>query len=408
MNKEKYQLHTKEISINIVQTEINSIRRKDILKTGIRIYKDGKIGVAGSLGKYDENKLEHDAIENLNLNIPYEYPLTKNVNREEVKIAELSENEFVNQTEKMLKTIKEKHNDFIFSNKIVLKDSIKLLENDLNTRLYSENKYFSFELGFKHKDSINILDGFIGYESFDFSYDKFINMIDEICNAYNTIIDIKEGEYPIIFTSSDFTLLKKFYTDLNGLSFGGGSSIFSDKLNKKLFSDNFTLYQSRNYDDGIIWDFFDAEGTTNTDDRCSLIENGVLKSPYTDKKTSKMFNLPLTGAAGGEYDSVPSIGYVPLIIKKSDKTIKELLNGENGILVFVASGGDFTPEGKFGTPVQLAFMYDGERILGRVPEFKLNSDLYRMFGDAFRGVGRNSILSLDKVYGAVIDMKVVR
>lgn len=406
MNKEKFQVHTKEIAINVVQTEIDSIRRKDILKTGIRVYKDGKIGVSGRPGNYDEEELTKEAMENLKLNISYEYPLTENVNREEVRIMEIEENEFVRNTEVLLKEIKEKHNDFMFSNKIILRDSIRLLENDLNTGLYAENKYISVELAFKHRDSVNIMDGFVGYEGFDYSHEKFLDMVDEICDAYNNVIDIEEKEYPIIFMADDFLVLKKFYIDLNGLSFGSGSSIFSNKIGEKMFSDKFSLYQSRNYDDGIIKAFFDAEGSVNEEDRYKLIENGVLKSPYTDKKTAKMFNLPLTGSAGGEYDSVPSLGASPLVMGKSENTLKELLNGETGILVFIASGGDFTPDGKFGTPVQLGFLYDGEHLIGRVPEFKLNSDIYNMFGKDFVGVGKDSIIPLGKVYGTIINMKV--
>ncbi|WGS64877.1 metallopeptidase TldD-related protein [Marinitoga aeolica] len=408
MIKEKYQIHNRELSLNIVQTEIESIRKKDIVKTGIRIYDNGKIGVAGSLGNYNEKELETKAKENLKLNIPYEYDITQNISREEVEIVEISENEFVEKIEKLMREIKEKHNDFSFSNKITLKNSIKILENDLNTKLYSELKYFSFELIFKHKSSANIFDGFVGYEGFDYSHEKFINIVDEVCGAFNNVVDIEENEYPIIFLSDDFTILKKFYTDLNGLSFGSESSIFSNKIGEKIFSNDFTLYQSRNHEDGIIEHFFDAEGTINEENRFPLIENGVLKSPYTDKKTANMFNLPLTGAAEADYDSVPSLGFVPMSIKKSDKTLKELLNGKKGILVFIASGGDFTPDGKFGTPVQLGFLYDGEKLIGRVPEFKINSDIYSMFGKDFIGVGKDSITQLGKNFGVVINMKIMK
>lgn len=98
----------------------------------------------------------------------------------------------------------------------------------------------------------------------------------------------------------------------------------------------------------------------------------------------------------------------PISIKNSEKTLKELLNGKKGILVFIASSGDFSPDGKFGIPVQLGFLYDGEKLIGRVPEFKLNSDIYSMFSKDFIGVGKDSITQLDKNFGVVINMKIMK
>lgn len=115
--------------------------------------------------------------------------------------------------------------------------------------------------------------------------------------------------------------------------------------------------------------FFDAEGVVNNEYRYALIEKGVIKTPYTDKRTARKFNLPLTGNSDSLYDGVPEVGFINHKIEESQKTLKELLSGEIGIFVMVSSSGDFA------APVQCAFLFDGERLIGKLPELQLSSNI---------------------------------
>ena len=79
MIKEKYIKKLEEISINIVQSNIESIRKKNITKTGFRVYENGFIGIAGAVGEVDNLDLEKRAIDNLKLKIPYPYEPSTNM-----------------------------------------------------------------------------------------------------------------------------------------------------------------------------------------------------------------------------------------------------------------------------------------------------------------------------------------
>ena len=81
MIKEKYINRVKEISLNVVQTEVESVRKKDILKTGLRVYDKGYIGIAGGLGRVDEEELERRAIDNLSLKYLTPIILQKNLKK---------------------------------------------------------------------------------------------------------------------------------------------------------------------------------------------------------------------------------------------------------------------------------------------------------------------------------------
>lgn len=410
MLKEKYSQHVKQTAINVVQTKIESIRRKDITKTGIRVYDNESIGIAGAIGKYDEEELTAKAKKGLELKLEYPYEPSKDKKAKIELEAELSDGEeFIKENEELLAEITKAQPEFNFSNKIRRTEVEVTLKNDANLDLAYNSSYLEYSLIFKHKDSANLFDGGVGYNGWKYNRKDFLKMTNEICGAFkNEITDFEEGKYPVVFDAGDPTYLNKFYEALHGLMFGTGSSLFTGKIGQKLFNENFTLYTSKNPEDGVMGPFFDVEGIINKDYRYPLIEKGTLVSPYTNKKAAKLFDLPLTGCAGGEYDSVPDLGFPSFRLEESEKTMKEILGGKKGILVIIAAGGDFTPDGSFASPVQLSFLFDGENFIGRLPQLNISSHLYEMFGDSFMGVSKDSLTPLSKMNTAAMEMKVTK
>ncbi|WIV12333.1 metallopeptidase TldD-related protein [Proteiniborus sp. MB09-C3] len=387
MIKEKYISNEKEITINIVQTEIKSIRKKDMTKTGLRIYQDGYIGVAGAVGKADEVELEKRAVENLKLQIPYPYEPSSN-HAEEVDYRKevLSDEDFVKEVEELLRIFKNEFPDFIFSNNISIQEMDIRLSNNKGLDLTHKDRFISIELIIKEKSSLNVFDAFVFLTDREYSKEKTLDIVRETLTACGNQVKLPvEGKQPVVFMANDYLPLKKIIEELNGYKVGTGASLFKDSIGEKKFSEDFTLYQSAEEEDMTGYVFFDAEGVVNKNYRYALIENGKIISPYTDKKTAAQFNLPLTGSAAADYDKVPSLAARNFKIASGGKTLKELLNGQLAVAVLIASGGDFTAEGVFGTPVQLAFLTDGEKLIGRLPELTISGEVYTMFGDDFIG-----------------------
>lgn len=407
MVKEKYILNIKETTINIVNSKIESIRLKNDTKTSLRIYKDGYIGVAGAIGVYDEDELEKEAMEALNYRI--EYPCMPSSNRKEKlsnKKEFLKDEALAGEIEEFLRELASMHPDFIFSNKVMLQEINARIYNDVNLDLEYEDKAFIAAILYKEKASSNIIDGYFDFQTRNYNKQDMLEEAHMILSAYQNKIELPaEGKYPVIISASDIPA-GKLIADLNGQLFAAGGSLLSNKLNEQVFNSDFTFYQTLNPEDLFNIPFFDAEGTVNADYRHALIEKGIIKSAYTDKKTSVKFNLLHTGSAQAAYDGVPTLQFTGFKIKESDKTIKELLKGDNGIYVMIADGGDFTPEGDYGTPVQLAMLFDGEKLIGRLPEFQISSNIFEMYGSSFRGVGRNSILPFSKKKFAIADFNV--
>ncbi|HSJ59529.1 MAG TPA: metallopeptidase TldD-related protein [Anaerolineae bacterium] len=414
MNKEHYTHHVEEISLSVVQTRVDSIRKKDVLKTGIRVYDGARIGVAGAIGRYDEAELTGKAVAALDLGIPYPYELaTGHQETVEPPVDLPHGTQFVDEMQAMLAELEQAQPGFSFSNKINLRTQTVRLANDLGLDLTYRSTSIEAGLIVKDRGSSNILDAIVGYDGWRYDRAEFLRFSNMICDAYRRPEQIDDGPHPVLFLNADPTTRTKLAESLNGQLYGTGASLFSGKIGERLFADRFTVYESKSWGDGIIAPFFDAEGTVSEGHRRPLIQDGVLVALRTDKKNAARFDLPLTGSAIGEYDSVPALGH-PLagaaytLPANTGQTMKELLDGRKGVLVLIASGGDFTPDGRFATPVQLAYLFDGERLLGRLPELTVSSHLYDMFGPDFIGVSTDSLTTLANLNLIAMNMEVTR
>jgi PmbA protein len=412
MNKELYTQHDEELSLSVVQTRVDSIRRKDIVRTGVRIYADDKIGVAGAIGRCDEEDLAQRAIAALDLGIPYPYQPGK----DHVETVEPPDDlprgsHFVDEMQEMLAELERAQPTFSFSNKINLGTRTARLSNDLGLDLTYRSTTIEAGLIIKDKGSSNILDAFVAYDGWRYDRAEFLRLANMICDAYRNPLALDEGTYPVLFLNADDVYRSKLVEALHGQRYGTGASLFAGKMGQALFAEHLTVYESRSWRDGWIGPFFDMEGTVNQDHRRPLIQNGVLVAARTDKKNAARFDLPLTGSALGDYDSVPALGrptagLANVVVDHTGQTMKELLDGRKGIFVLIASGGDFTPDGHFATPVQLAYLFDGERLLGRLPELSLSSHLDDMFGPGLVGVSTDSLTSLGKMDLIAMEMQV--
>ena len=245
---EKYITKSKETAVTVSLTKIDSIGKRDVTKTGLRVYKNDCIGIAGAVGNYNELELESYARKSLDDKI--KYPCKPSENRvEKVDNASknVNENIFINDVEEVISYLQTKQPDFIFSNKISLIEKEIQLVNDKNLDLYYKDKYVSTDLSFRHKNSIDIMDGTVSYEGRRFNKQELLSYINNICNAYNNEVDLpREKKYPVIFPNLAHyalcALTSKFAQELHAQSFAMQGSLLSGKIGQKVFNDNFTLY----------------------------------------------------------------------------------------------------------------------------------------------------------------------
>lgn len=389
--REKVTQTVKQTSLSIVQNEIQAVRRKNITKTGCRVIKDGKIGVAGGLGEVNLEELYARADQSLAYGIEYDVAATENLHHStSLDKFKVNDTDLCRRISALLQEIKNRHPEFSLSNKVNLSHVSLLLENDRQLQLEHLDSYISLSFLIKKQGSTGIMDTFFGLVDRQLHENRIIAAVSEVIAAYNNLQPMPTENLPVIISQG--TLTRLFQRDLNGKMVGNKSSLFQHQIGQKVFADNFSLVIASDPVETFS-PAFDMEGTITPGNLSWLIKDGVILRPYTDKKTAQRYGFENTGCADGNYDSVPSLGGANLEIPHSERTLAELLNGKPGLMVQMASGGDFTPDGQFASPVQVAFLTDGRKLLGRVPEFTIKGSIFEFFGDDFIGVTSDKIYS---------------
>ncbi|MDD4297032.1 MAG: metallopeptidase TldD-related protein [Ruminiclostridium sp.] len=383
MIKELYQQSIRELSVSVSQSKVDAVMKKNITKSGCRVYKDGFIGVTGTFGEPTEETWR-GAIENLSSQIYYPFEPEKNSKRiRDLREINMSDQDFIDHAEYILEVLRNEFPDFIFSNKMKMIETKNSIKNDTGLDYVNYDKTLEYGLILKHKDSVNVFDSFIGRSTRNFDEDGFLAEARSMLRAYSNEVSLPQQKImPVIFSYDE--LLTKIIQSLNGEEIGLGTSLFANKMQTKAFSEHFSAYQDMT-SEKLHTPFFDMEGVTNPQDLCYFIKNGVIEKAYTDKNNAFRFSIPMTGSASGAYDDIPSLKSTTLSVLPSEQTLKELLNGKLAALVIMASGGDYSGTGDYASPIQMAYLTDGDRILGKLPEFNISGNLYNIFGKDYIG-----------------------
>lgn len=408
MNKELLRINNKETAVQISNNSIKAIRNKDIVKVGARIYDKGLIGVSGQYGDDNVENILKKAENNLRLNIKYPCDISKNINinvkDETVKLDDTiihQAEEFVDELSSLVKEL-----GFVASGTINISQEEVKLANDENLSCSMMRKSLDILIILKEIGSANIFDTGYSLSAKRFDKDLMLKEIGNMCRAHKNPVEVpvnEEGKVRCIFTE-DSNILKFFINELRGEKIGTKSSFFNNKFGEKLFGENVTLYLENNVEERGLP--FDYEGTLIKGEEDALIKNGVLKIGYADKRTAEKYDLKNTGSGFGDFNGVPELMAPNITLKRGEKTISELIDGKPAILVVECGGGDFTSDGGYGTPVQVAYVFDGEKFIGRIPEISIKSNIYDMYGKDFVGVPKNNLNSESLSKIVVMDMKV--
>lgn len=402
--KQIYKVHTRETTIRVQNTRVSSVRKKEIVKKGLRLIEDGFIGVSGGLGTKNENLLYEKAKEKLAIKIPYNYDLEP-VNKKTVLIDEctLGHSDIMTTVEDIMAFLREEYDDFNFS------EVAKVVEHDVSftdergTDLNYKDAHLEFGFLMKEKALANLFDGFIGYTGRRYNHEKFIESARMLLNAYRNKLDMPiEDELPVLIVD-DSIFHRKLSQELNGEKYGSGSSLLSEKIGQKIFNEKITILQDFDPEKAYR-PFFDMEGVFNEGFAYELVKNGELKSCYTDKKTAKEYGLEETGAASGEYDDVPTLNGTNIALKVDSEDLNDAV--KKGIIIVIAAGGDYTSDGAYATPVQKSFLFEDGEIKGVLPEFQLKSHLFKMLGEDYIGTFKSPFYFGDHDIITVANMEI--
>lgn len=388
MEKEFLTTTAGSVTLNVTAGKIDSYRRKDETQNTVRVYEEGKIGVAGSLGEADWDALTAAAEEALSNGIPY--PCDLDENKEELHTASeiIPPEEFLPAMQHLLDRLAAECPRFGISNKIKLSQFSSTYKNSKGAELSASDAYLLISLVFQNKGAGNLFDCGYSTQTKNYNEDAIVADCKKLHDAFYTEVDIEAGEYPVLFTPGEGlgVALQHFVGEL----YVSGASLLSGKLGQKIANETFTLCDDRDPRTNPGATFFDAEGRVAPDYRQPLVKNGVMTNVIVSKNTAAMFGLPAAATSGAAYDGVPSVTFNGFHVEKTHGTVAEMVPGK-AIFVAMASGGDMTPDGHFATPVQLAYLVENGEIVGKLPELNIAGDFFDIIGDNYLGCAPDTL-----------------
>ncbi len=140
--------------------------------------------------------------------------------------------------------------------------------------------------------------------SFMSSSDSDLEKLDEnkeelldLSRKMDRVVEGKEGKYTVIFHPLCFSSIASYTVPMaSAFQVDSGMSLFAGRMNQKIGSGMFTLYDDPTDDTMIGSRLFDDEGTAVR--KTPVIEKGVVKNFLHNYSTGKKYNTDSTGNAG--------------------------------------------------------------------------------------------------------------
>ncbi|MBQ7775676.1 MAG: hypothetical protein IJ379_07120 [Lachnospiraceae bacterium] len=381
-------------SIKYEENKLLSFQKSRDITTSYRVHEDGKVGIYCQVGEISEEEGFAKARENLSERArPYPFELETGKRSRDKTERQVSDKELMEIAKDCMDYICEKYPRFTFSAGFSQSRRVDYCINDKGMDYSNTDCAVSVDIGFKHVDSKDISDGGFSFSLRDFDRKVFYKMADDYLANYEKEVELPED---IIIDMQYYNLLGMLSGCLNGENVALGTSLLTGKIGEKVFSEDFTLLNDVSDEECWYDPFWDGDGCVTENDKRILIDKGVVLTAYADKKTAKKYDIPHTGNAYADYADIPGPGVANLRIVRSNKTIKELLNGRYCVIPVSYNGGGFADNGDYTMPIQCAMLSDGERILGKLPPFTMVSNMFDMFGKDFIGVGADNPIFNDK------------
>ena len=379
--------------VTIEETKIKSFNRNCGTGRSFRVYDGVNAGIQYIQGKIDEEAGYRKAQDNLVLKRPYKYTPETGSRRRDKSEREYTDRELMDISRETVDYLKTRFPDYIFSGSVSVTKKTLAMKNSLGLDYSNTDCALQVNITIKHRDSRDISDGGFSISQRDFDFSKLTDMADNYLTNFTNMVELP-GE--LIIQTQYYEYLSKLNQCLEAENMALGTSLLSGRIGEKVFADSFTLTHDVSDQESWFTTFFDGEGVVRPEDRFTFIRNGVLLSGYADKRTAEKYGVAHTGSASFNMTDVPNNGYVDLRIERSGKTVRQLLDGRLTVVPVRAFGGGFNDKGEYVTPVQTAMLCDGERFIGRLPEFAIKGNLFDMFGKNFIGVGSDNPVFNDK------------
>lgn len=383
-----------EICVDVRASQPQSVRLRDDRRSGARVFSEGFMGLASARGTCDLDELAQRASTALSLGMPAAYglPASGMASFDDGALPPPSPVEAHEMVSGLLDRVR--NDRFIISNHFKFKKNHIRLRSDLGTDLSLSRSVWSCELFFKHAASTGIMDGSLAWSG------RGVPPVDLLVEEIKTIFEAFEkpaalpassdGRVLVMFPRPEEVFFEKLGEELTGRNHHEKTALLSGKLGQHVFSDRVTLVDHSTPAKGSRYMPFDLEGTLRKDPAFRLVDRGVLVNLAYDLQSASEFGVLPTGNGFRSTESNAHTGFSTLLLEPGDQTIARLTSEGPAVMPYLTSGGEFLDDGSYSTPVQLGFLVEKGKIVGRLPQFVLSTSLTDALGSGFVAVSSDT------------------
>ena len=385
------------IKLGVIDSQVDSVRTQSETQTAVRVYENGLVGLASAVGAADLDALAVQARESHQFGIVY--PLQPEGARclaVEHEGDRRSIDELVSFAETVLRALRSEFPSFVFAHGVLQETEQWRMHNDRGLDLSYRRDTSTLGLLVKKRGSGNIMDTLVTAQGPKLDAAGVLETIRPHLIAYDVPTKAAPGPQRVVFAGLEGmarTLLQLLRSDLTAANYAQGASIFDGKVGdgRAWLSERFSLTECRDPARRRVCPF-DVEGVVRDVPSLPIVDQGRFSSLAANKRDAARYGLPATGTAVGDVRQLPTSGFSTLAATPTAAELADLLDGEGGVLVALAAGGEVTRTGDVALPIQVLMTInaDGEQV-GRAAETTLTGNLFDIFGDDFVGVTEQTV-----------------
>lgn len=375
---EIYQVESLSRPISFEANRLKQIESSEATGFALRLWRNGCPGLAVAYGDFNPDDLINKALAISELNDPEEPLLNYNGKLEYPNtVCEPNLDILITQGKNAIANIRDKYPEIITNLDIEWETETTTLINSHGLYCLQTDNSYSASLGVelvKDEDFLGIYDG--EYSHKEINLERMVNSVLQRLRWADKNASIKSNKIPVLFTPNAVTTLWETISEvLNAKRIIDKSSPWSESLGKKVISSSLSMSQQPNFQPYNCP--FDDEGTLTQ--HLNLINEGVLNSFYTDKKTAQQLNINNTGNGfRPSLGSYPTPDLVNLVIKEGNLSQQAMIEDiKDGIIIDQILGEGADISGDFSFNIDLGYRIQKGEIIGRIKDTMLAGNVYQ-------------------------------
>jgi PmbA protein len=382
--------------VEFENNKVKYVATKSGRGVGLRVIHRGRIGFSSTsdFGRIDE--LVQNALESASFGEKARFELPERCEAPEVavlddRVADLSAAQMAELGQSAIDVILQRHPDVQCSGSVTAGTSRERVANSAGLDVGHRSTTFSIHLSALAVEEGNFLWVGDGRRAANLLADPapIVEKIVGDLDLAQRPAALSTGSYPAVFTPDAMgTLLLSLSQGVNGKLVQKGASPLAGQVGKTILDERITVIDDALVDYGSASAPHDTEGLAAR--RTTLVEHGVLKNYLFDLQTAGILGAAPTANGLRSYGSQPSPGHNNTMVQPGDTPSAEMIGGiRKGLLVDSVLGGGMsnTLAGEFSVNVELGFLIEDGRAVGRVKNCMIFGNVYDLLKNGIEAIG---------------------